>query len=107
VLKKIEILGDDQVLPGTNQSFEIKDGKSITPFRVQTQLELVGWLNSLIKCTRPDKRAPLIPLKNEKRNEIMQMLTENGFGVKTTSLSRNVSKAKFLPERPKRISLYN
>jgi hypothetical protein len=84
------------------------DNGTIVQFRVQTQLELVGWLNCLVKCTLPQKLAPLIPLKNEKRNEIMQMLiAESGFGIKTTttSLSRNVSKAKFLPERPHRTDL--
>jgi predicted RNA-binding protein with PUA-like domain len=99
-LRLIEIENENQVLPASDKGFEIQN----QIFKCKNQLELVQWLNSLVRCTQPvQQRAPLIPLKNEKRNEIMQMLLDDvRFGIKKTTLTRTESKAKHLPERPRR-----
>ncbi|KAJ3268998.1 polar growth protein [Terramyces sp. JEL0728] len=110
-LSQIVHLNDpSSILPSDKpNSFMIKDtiNQTKTAFTCSTQLEMITWVNKLVRATQPPiHKSPLIPIKNANRGHLKDGIM--GKTVKLQEIKRPASfmgKAKFMPERYKRYSL--
>ncbi|KAJ3253221.1 polar growth protein [Boothiomyces macroporosus] len=98
------------ILPSDKpNSFMIKDtiNQTKTIFTCSSQLEMISWVNKLVRATQPPiHKSPLIPIKNANRGHLKDGIM--GKTVKLQEIKRPTSfmgKAKFMPERYKRLSM--